>query len=470
MKNLKLLTVNICFILCLTACASTTESNDKSGGYTISKIDTPADLIVLTDGQCLLAPISKETASTESAEILALLAATLVEAAVTKGFEAFNEYAIAKATEDTEGKTFTANTIASAVTTSVKTVDNKLVSDSKLDIGCITVIKESKATLTDSDWIDKMEEKTSLGQKIGGILKSNQITHIPSLFFQIGISNSIDRTSYIVEPVILSYMHRLGAKKSSKDMDIAITIEISEPGKSDSPSLQLVFTYKDLKPQQVYLNDTKSFYSQTAYPALKSDTLLSKELTQASALNTTLANAQSEQSTAQATYKALCSDDTAKQEEKCKTLKETLTKKELAVKAASTEILDFEQDFNSSGRTTSNLVNIKATVTEVGDVDKFWKALAFTSETLQPTIEEYVQTKSKEVTKNYTTEEQITNSNNELNYQIATLNFDTAYEKFKALDDKDEGYVDAKIACLTKLKVLTEAGINAGKATIQTCD
>ena len=106
-----------------------------------------------------------------------------------------------------------------------------------------------------------MEEKTSLGQKIGGILKSNQITHIPSLFFQIGISNSIDRTSYIVEPVILSYMHRLGAKKSSKDMDIAITIEISEPGKSDSPSLQLVFTYKDLKPQQVYLNDTKSFYS-----------------------------------------------------------------------------------------------------------------------------------------------------------------------------------------------------------------
>ena len=89
---------------------------------------------------------------------------------------------------------------------------------------------------------------------------------------------------------------------------------------------------------------------------------------------------------------------------------------------------------------------------------------------IQPTIEEYVQTKSKEVTKNYTTEEQITNSNNELNYQIATLNFDTAYEKFKALDDKDEGYVDAKIACLTKLKVLTEAGINAGKATIQTCD
>lgn len=463
----------VTYLLCTTLVACSNGVNSKASEQhqevSLKRVESANALHVFGSKSCLVSTDDYDSPKKES--ILTILGATLAQSAINSGLSAFSDYATKKATADTEGKTFTTTGVTHALTTTVVKNPNSgdILTKPILNIGCITIVKESKTPLNDSNWIKELEEITDTIDITETLQDEGiNIKYVPSLFYQFHLRTDIDNSWYVAEPALLSYIERIGVSKSSDDMDLVLTVELSTPGAEDKPTHKFVFDYKNLKPMQVYTNKNKEFATQKAYPRLAADGDVKKSIKKAILLNTALANTKKQIEDIKLHVTEFCVGD--KETDECKGYKKSVAEKNVALKIVQRDIENYINSYGDQGSRPSTLINMKASVTEVGDVNKFWQALAFASKELKEPVKTYVKSKYDDITDTYTTDEKIADSNNDINYLIASANFSKAKDTFKKLSSTDDGYIDAKVACYNALKSLKEAAYKVEKVATETCD
>jgi len=458
-------------IISLSACV-TTQSKKKSvnlKNVSLSLSTNAVPLRVITTKTCLIEEIDGRN---ETPGILAVLGATFAQSAIKSGLTAINTHATKKATADTKGVTYSARSTTNAfsITSTVNNNGFIQISPSNL-LGCITIIKESKTDLTVSDWAEKLagvDEDGELQQSdIMELLNKNNINKVPEVFFQFRLSANGDGT-YVVQPALLNYVQRLGVSKKSNDMDLSFNVEISELGKMDKPSLIFTFDFKELRPLQVYLRDSIEHGRNIVVPQMLPSNKIRVHMAKAKEFNDTLSKTRRQLEMIVSKQAVYCANKDYKKE--CVAMKKSQLDKNIELGFVTRDIKKFMEDTNNNSTIKGTLINIKASVTEVGDVNKFWEIVAYATAELKTPIEAHVSKKYTDFTDEYTTEEKITDSNNELNYLIAISNFTKAYNKFKNFDVADEGYIDAQVGCYTSLKTLRESAYKVNKVTIKTCD
>lgn len=466
----------------ITSCSHMKQRKPKHTTATINDPKAPHRLVTFMSERCLITPKSKYT---KESVLGSLILASLAKTAINTTFTAINDYATKKATADSEGKTFVANNNGFVYKGALlRPVDDKPANfaiKTSLNMGCISILKESKKAITESKWKEAFVRKLSIPEKdINELLSENSIDNAPDFFFQANIIFHKDFGVYEIKPALLNYMSSLGGSKVSDGKDLAIIVEVSEPGKADKPALQFSYDFKDVNATELYTEYHLTPYGSMFYTMVPYNQEFTATLAKIDAINTSFDQRQrfikntnltlTDTDTSIATLKC----DNGGDAKKCKALKDTkasLTEQIKVARRELAEIVKQRANLKKSIGTKPKLaspVNIKASVTEVGDVNKFWEVVAKFTGTLQEDVKTYATAKFNRITDTYTEAEKITDSNEEFGYQIALANFDITLTALK--NAKDEEKPAKYVACLTSLKSLHEAAIKVNQVPTQTCD
>ena len=420
--TLQLILLTIC-LLGLSGCVVTKA--EDTGDITFNNPKADGRLKIFTTKQCIITPNS--TQKKESA-FGSLILASLAKTAITESFSAINDYAIKKATADSEGKTFTTYNNSFMYESVITRPENKLhkvAISTSLNAGCITILKESDKPIQSSQWLDAFVKKMSVPREhITKIFSDNQVGNAPLFLFQAAIIFYKDFGVYEVQPSILNYMSPLGGSKVKNGKDLAITIEISAPGSADKPALQFSYDFKDINANELFVSEHLSSYGSMFYEMVPYNSELKLMLGKVNAVNNaSIINAQFIE-TVKIKLKDTLSDienekcNTQSKDDKCKALIKQEDTLETQIRTAEHELRvinkkgeDLKRGIGDKAKKASP-INLKASVTEVGDVNKFWEVVAKFTGGLKDDVKTYATAKYNKITDTYTEEEEITDSNN----------------------------------------------------------
>ena len=473
MKHLIFLAFGAVF---LSACAGNSvkeEGADSNAGDSASSpiVANPKHpLHIVASDRCIQEEDNKEFESFGS-----IVAATLVQHAITSGFSALKSYATEKATADTKARTFSSIKPVYLYQSkfSLAAPDKPIVYDRSKSLSCLTFyVPGSSEKAGYEEWVDALYSKLTeqcddCKKKLENYLEKDLgLSRKPKAMYQLELVTTGDKRYVIYKPNFLYYGERLGVSKSSNDMDLSMIVELLNPA-DRKVWHQFSVDFKDVKPNTYYLSKELAASTQVAMSAIAPEKALSDLVVSAKTINDTYSKTTEDLVVEKEKFKKFCEGEDI-DEKACKALSKKIVTLEISQARQKILKMGFVNKMKSyagedTGTIPSNMANIKASISEVGDVSKFWKVIADGLGAVEQPVKDYAQERYNVISGN-TEESDISSMKTKLDYEIALVGLRKAIQDLDEADDGTLEHFDKQKSCLEALKVASEASINAGSA------
>lgn len=469
--------VGILSALTLVACTNSATVANGSNNTAVSVPDIVVanpkyPLHLATSERCIADP--NKNGVPES--VGGVLVATLAQHAITTSFGAIKTWAVNKATVDTKAKTFSTTRPLFFYESSIDIENddpiNPIVLKNTKKLSCLTLYVPGDKHSQDFDaWISYVSNKakiicTGCNDELKTELLGLAITATPQVLYQLKIEEAGDGVHAIYKPELLFYGQRLGVSKSSKDMDLSFIVEMLNPADGKALS-QFAVNFKDLKPGTLYLREQLTSSEQKAVLLPAPQKVIADIIASTSKINSDYNALVAKHKHEVDKYKKFC-EGTEKEDPKvCKKIENDRALNRLQLDRQESLKTEFVDDFSvkagEKGFIASNLMNVKASVSEVGDVSQFWNAVAGALGALEAPVKEYAQERYNKLSGN-TQEQEIADAKTEIDLSIALQALRKANVDLAGEVAGTTTYFDKSKACFEALNLAVEASIKAATA------
>lgn len=239
-------------------------------------------------------------------------------------------------------------------------------------------------------------------------------------------------------------------------MDVTMLLEFANPGAKEA-SHQFIVDFKDLTPGTIYTSSQLKHAPEKAFAEVALKANVTEQIKQFRTFKGNIAL----QERRIASYNQLANNETDEKrkkvyQDKAATALETKSNQEVELQLFTKGLSRYQ----NSG-VLSNVINIKASVTEVGDANKFLQGVASILGALEEPVNTYAQQRFDALTKSEEAKQTESVTAN-FDFMIAEANARKAKADFDATDASKPDYFEKQALYLAAIKALQIKAIETG--------